>query len=148
MTLDRNLPCRSITGDPSGGTQCILFPVPVLFMPGKQASRFTLRFEPNSAYPLEKQLRAFLQPCLQVCRSRTLLLEESSQLTYLVQSTCHRWTLLRSNLHLVHLGDSCASAVATQQRSTSATLQAWAIHPRGVYGSSASKISLIEPMPA
>ena len=38
--------------------------------------------------------------------------------------------------------------VFTQQRSTSATLQAWAMQPRGVYGASASKISLIEPMHA
>jgi len=38
-----------------------------------------------------------------------------------------------------------SSAVFTQQRSASATLQAWAMHPRGVYGSSASKISLIVP---
>ena len=30
-------------------------------------------------------------------------------------------------------------------RSTSATLHAWAMQPRGVYGASASKISLIEP---
>ena len=32
-----------------------------------------------------------------------------------------------------------------EQRSTSATLQAWAMHPRGVYGASASKTSLIDP---
>ena len=38
--------------------------------------------------------------------------------------------------------------VLTQQRRTSATLQAWATHPRGVYGGSASKISLIDPMQA
>ena len=36
-------------------------------------------------------------------------------------------------------------AVLTQQRSTSATLHACATQPRGVYGSSASKISLIDP---
>ena len=40
------------------------------------------------------------------------------------------------------------SAVSHQKRSTSATLQAWATQPRGVYGASASKISLIEPMQA
>ena len=34
--------------------------------------------------------------------------------------------------------------VFTQQRSTSATLQAWAMQPRGVNGGSASKISLID----
>ena len=39
-------------------------------------------------------------------------------------------------------------AVLTQQRSTSATLHAWAMQPRGVNGASASKISLIEPMHA
>src|SRR5262249_14402135 len=38
------------------------------------------------------------------------------------------------------------SAVLTQQRRTSATLQAWATHPLGVNGSSASKISLTDPM--
>src|SRR5271165_3195946 len=37
------------------------------------------------------------------------------------------------------------SSVFTQQRSTSATLQACATQPRGVNGGSASKISLIEP---
>jgi hypothetical protein len=37
------------------------------------------------------------------------------------------------------------SAVFSQPRSISATLQAWATHPRGVEGDSASKISLIEP---
>ena len=36
-------------------------------------------------------------------------------------------------------------AVFTQQRSISATLQAWATHPRGVKGGSASKISLMVP---
>ena len=40
---------------------------------------------------------------------------------------------------------SFASAVRAQERSTSATLQAWATQPRGVYGLSASQISLIEP---
>jgi hypothetical protein len=40
------------------------------------------------------------------------------------------------------------SPVLTQQRSTSATLQACAMHLRGVKGGSASKISLIEPTPA
>src|ERR1700759_870788 len=38
------------------------------------------------------------------------------------------------------------TAVFTQQRRTSATLQAWAMQPRGVNGGSASKISLMEPM--
>jgi hypothetical protein len=38
--------------------------------------------------------------------------------------------------------------ISTQQRSTSATLQAWAMQPRGVKGASASKISLIEPRQA
>jgi hypothetical protein len=38
--------------------------------------------------------------------------------------------------------------VLTQARRTSATLQAWATHPRGANGSSASKISLMEPMQA
>ena len=38
--------------------------------------------------------------------------------------------------------------VFSRHRSTSATLQAWATQPRGVYGASASKISLIEPMHA
>ena len=42
----------------------------------------------------------------------------------------------------------CQSAVFAQQRSTSATLQAWATQPRGVNGASASKISLIEPTQA
>ena len=37
-------------------------------------------------------------------------------------------------------------SVRTNPRRTSATLQAWAIQPRGVKGSSASKISLIDPM--
>ena len=36
-------------------------------------------------------------------------------------------------------------AVFTSDRSTSATLHAWATQPRGVYGGSASKISLIDP---
>src|SRR6266508_544331 len=36
-------------------------------------------------------------------------------------------------------------AVFTKVRSTSATLHACAMQPRGVYGGSASKISLIEP---
>ena len=40
------------------------------------------------------------------------------------------------------------SAVFTQQRSISATLQAWATHPRGVKGGSASKISLMVPTQA
>jgi hypothetical protein len=43
----------------------------------------------------------------------------------------------------------CAShdgAVLAQERSTSATLQACAMQPRGLKGSSASNISLIEPM--
>jgi hypothetical protein len=40
---------------------------------------------------------------------------------------------------------SPAEAVRTQLRSTSATLHAWATHPRGVKGGSASKISLIDP---
>src|SRR6185503_5393393 len=40
---------------------------------------------------------------------------------------------------------SSNSAVFTQHRSTSATLHAWAMQPRGVKGGSASKISLIEP---
>src|ERR1022692_1442480 len=39
-------------------------------------------------------------------------------------------------------------AVFTQQRSTSATLHAWAMHPRGIYGASASKISPIVPIHA
>src|SRR4029077_9781522 len=43
---------------------------------------------------------------------------------------------------------SCATAVFSKQRSTSATLQAWAMQPRGVNGGSTSKTSLIEPMPA
>jgi hypothetical protein len=43
---------------------------------------------------------------------------------------------------------SCATAVFSKQRSTSATLQAWAMQPRGVNGGSASKTSLIEPRPA
>jgi hypothetical protein len=34
-----------------------------------------------------------------------------------------------------------------RQRNISATLQAWAMQPRGVNGGSASKTSLIEPMP-
>ena len=40
------------------------------------------------------------------------------------------------------------SSVATQHLSTSATLHAWAMQPRGVYGGSASKISLIDPTQA
>ena len=43
---------------------------------------------------------------------------------------------------------ACRSAVFSRQRSTSATLHACAMQPRGVYGGSASKISLIEPMHA
>ena len=39
-------------------------------------------------------------------------------------------------------------AVFTQHRNASATLHACAMQPRGVYGSSASKISLIEPTQA
>ena len=44
----------------------------------------------------------------------------------------------------------CAACVLvfTQHRSTSATLQACATQPRGVNGSSASKISLMEPIQA
>src|SRR5215510_7190665 len=44
----------------------------------------------------------------------------------------------------------CAACelVFTQHRSTSATLQACATQPRGVNGSSASKISLMEPIQA
>src|SRR5438270_8093685 len=38
------------------------------------------------------------------------------------------------------------SKVFTQARKTSATLQAWAMQPRGVNGGSASKISAIEPI--
>ena len=52
---------------------------------------------------------------------------------------------------LVSLGsipNQYGSPVFTQQRSTSATLQACAMQPRGVYGGSASKTSLIEPMHA
>ena len=46
-------------------------------------------------------------------------------------------------------GVSAASVlVLTQHRSTSATLQACAAQPRGVNGSSASKISLMEPIQA
>ena len=45
----------------------------------------------------------------------------------------------------IALTASCGVAVFTQQRSTSATLQACATHPRGVNGSSASNISLIDP---
>jgi hypothetical protein len=40
------------------------------------------------------------------------------------------------------------SAVMAQDRRTSATLHAWAMQPRAVKGSTASKISLIEPMQA
>ena len=43
---------------------------------------------------------------------------------------------------------SRSTAVFSKQRSTSATLQAWAMQPRGVNGGSASKTSLIVPMPA
>ena len=45
----------------------------------------------------------------------------------------------------------CARAHAPDRlnvRTTSATLHAWAMQPRGVYGASASKISLIVPIPA
>ena len=45
-------------------------------------------------------------------------------------------------------GASDGGLVRTQERSTSATLHAWATQPRGVYGSTASKTSLIEPMQA
>jgi hypothetical protein len=38
--------------------------------------------------------------------------------------------------------------VLTQLRRTSATLHAWAMQPRGINGASASKISLMEPIPA
>src|SRR5207237_7278749 len=41
----------------------------------------------------------------------------------------------------------CYPLVFTRHRKTSATLQAWAIQPRGVYGASASKISAIVPTP-
>jgi hypothetical protein len=37
--------------------------------------------------------------------------------------------------------------MATQARNTSATVQAWAIQPRGVIGASPSKISLPVPRP-
>ena len=40
------------------------------------------------------------------------------------------------------------ASVLSQARSTSATLHAWAMQPRGVNGASASKISLIEPTQA
>src|SRR4029450_8436635 len=40
------------------------------------------------------------------------------------------------------------AAVFTQHRSISATLQACAIHPRGVNGSSAAEISQLVPSPA
>ena len=39
-------------------------------------------------------------------------------------------------------------AVFSRHRSTSATLHAWATQPRGVYGASASKISLTDPTQA
>src|SRR5262249_34317926 len=46
------------------------------------------------------------------------------------------------------LGVEGCGAVRTQARSTSATLQAWATQPRGVYGSTASNTSLMLPMQA
>src|SRR3984893_18253921 len=55
------------------------------------------------------------------------------------------WSNLRDIGRNFH---SCSTAVFSRQRSTSATLQAWAMQPRGVNGGSASKTSLIEPMPA
>jgi hypothetical protein len=45
-------------------------------------------------------------------------------------------------------GTQALGAVLTQLRRTSATLHAWAMQPRGVNGASASKISLMEPIPA
>ena len=44
--------------------------------------------------------------------------------------------------------DSAVASVRSHARSTSATVHACAMQPRGVYGSSASKISLSVPMPA
>src|SRR5215471_17887629 len=46
------------------------------------------------------------------------------------------------------LGVEGCGAVRTQARSTSATLQAWATQPRGVYGSTASNTSPMLPMQA
>jgi hypothetical protein len=43
-------------------------------------------------------------------------------------------------------GRPVCGLVFTQHRSTSATLQACATQPRGVNGSSTSKLSLMEPM--
>src|SRR5262245_36844306 len=59
----------------------------------------------------------------------------------------------RRHLILVHHRPPCwdgaaggpAVAVRTKARSTSATLQPWAMQPRGVKGASASKISLMLP---
>src|SRR5690349_11903403 len=42
-------------------------------------------------------------------------------------------------------GEEFSIDVLASARSTSATLQAWETQPRGVYGGSASKISLIVP---
>jgi hypothetical protein len=55
------------------------------------------------------------------------------------------WFNLRDTGRNFHF---CSTAVFCKQRSTSATLQAWAMQPRGVNGGSASKTSLIEPIPA
>ena len=52
--------------------------------------------------------------------------------------------LAQSRSALVH---GLSSSVACQVRSTSATLQAWAIQPRGAKGACPSKISLTLPRP-
>src|SRR5712675_464429 len=75
---------------------------------------------------------------------------EEQDLCHILQAGCPG----RDSLALVaryerSAGASAASVlVLTQHRSTSATLQACATQPRGVNGSSASKISLMEPTPA
>jgi|SRR6266853_3675905 len=75
---------------------------------------------------------------------------EEQDLCHILQAGCPG----RDSLALVaryerSAGASAASVlVLTQHRSTSATLQACATQPRGVNGSSASKISLMEPIQA
>src|SRR5260370_22821054 len=78
--------------------------------------------------------------------SRRELRRDLGKIAALGYSTqCQNWrsgTAVRSHSLLA------TTAVFSKQRSTSATLPAWALQRRGVTGGSASKTSLIVPMPA
>src|SRR5262245_57842042 len=67
-----------------------------------------------------------------------------------VRSPCLRWKVVWLT-HEIHYAAFCSRSidpVTVSKRRTSATLHACAQHPRGVYGGSASKISLMLPMQA